>query len=233
MTTFQYHPEILHHFPNTNAAIIIADGVRNSTSSPRLKEKYVGEQQIVIEKIGTNPLSEIDTLAAWRNTFRQFGVNPTKYRSAPEALLRRLTKKGDIPSINSVVDVCNLVSIRYAIPVAAFDLRSINTPLTVRFSSGDEPFIPLGSDQVETPDDGEVIFVDEAGVVSARRWCWRQTNGSAAKKNSEHIVFTIEAQHSGGRLDVERAANDLLRFISEFCGGKQEHSYLNQDNLSL
>ena len=39
-------------------------------------------------------------------------------RSAAEALLRRLTKQGSIPSINTLVDIGNLVSIRYALPVA-------------------------------------------------------------------------------------------------------------------
>ena len=55
-------------------------------------------------------------------------------RPSPEealALLRRLTKKGDIPSINAVVDICNLVSIRYALPVAAFDLAAITGGVTV------------------------------------------------------------------------------------------------------
>ncbi len=53
-------------------------------------------------------LSELPTLSAWRQAFRRFGANPTKHRSAAEALLRRL-QKGDIPGINTLVDIGNLV----------------------------------------------------------------------------------------------------------------------------
>jgi DNA/RNA-binding domain of Phe-tRNA-synthetase-like protein len=63
-----------------------------------LEAAYRAEQQAVIARIGSRPLSEIESLAAWRSAFRAFGVEPTQYRSAAEALLRRLTKKGDIPA---------------------------------------------------------------------------------------------------------------------------------------
>ena len=97
-------------------------------------ELYQAEQRRVIERTGDKPLSEIPSLAGWRAAFRLFGVDPTKYRNAAEALLRRLTKKGDIPSISALVDLCNLVSIRYGLPVAAFDACLLNGPITVRFA---------------------------------------------------------------------------------------------------
>jgi DNA/RNA-binding domain of Phe-tRNA-synthetase-like protein len=46
--------------------------------------------------------------------FTRFGAKPTQYRCAAEALLRRLAKHGDISPINTLVDIGNLVSIRYA-----------------------------------------------------------------------------------------------------------------------
>ncbi len=116
----------------------------------------------MLYQIGAQPLSEIPSLAAWRAAFRLFGVDPTKYRSAAEALLRRLTKKGDIPSISALVDLCNLVSIRYALPVAAFDARALSGALTVRFAAGDEAFTAHDSPEPEHPEPGEVIFADPA-----------------------------------------------------------------------
>jgi DNA/RNA-binding domain of Phe-tRNA-synthetase-like protein len=117
----------------------------------------------VLNKIGATPLSDIDSLTAWRRAFSAFGVKPTQYRSAAEALLRRLTKKGDIPLLNTLVDLGNLVSIRYRLPVAIFDTRATTGPVTVRFADGDEYFTTLGADEVEQPVPGEVIFVDQVG----------------------------------------------------------------------
>lgn len=199
---------------------MLGANMTNGASPGRLQQAYQEEQQKVLEKIGTTPLSEIETLAGWRGAFRMFGVDPTQYRSAAEALLRRLTKKGDIPSINTVVDICNLVSIRYALPAAAFDLQAVQGKITVHFATGKESFRPLGEEAAEHPEPGEVIFSDEAGLVVARRWCWRQSAESAAQEGTQAALFTIEAQHAGGREMVERAFQDLQQLLEKHVGGE-------------
>src|SRR4051794_16033638 len=116
MTVFQYHPDILARYPHLVGGVLIAYDVRNGASSAELLNAYSAEQQATLARIGDTPLSQIESLAAWRGVFRSFGVDPTQIRSAGEALLRRVTKQGDIPSINTLVDIGNLVSIRYALP---------------------------------------------------------------------------------------------------------------------
>jgi DNA/RNA-binding domain of Phe-tRNA-synthetase-like protein len=222
MIRFQYHPEILKRFPNLAGGSMLGRAITNQPSPGRLQQAYLAEQQMVLEKIGATPLSEIETLAGWRGAFRQFGVDPTQYRSAAEALLRRLTKKGDIPSINTVVDICNLVSIRYALPAAAFDLRTVQGTITVHFATGIENFTPLSESSPEHPEAGEVIFSDEAGLVVARRWCWRQSAESAAQESTQEVLFTIEAQHPVGNEMVERAFNDLQQLLVAYVGGEYQ-----------
>jgi DNA/RNA-binding domain of Phe-tRNA-synthetase-like protein len=219
MTKFQYHPDILEKYPQVVGGVILASGMKNRPTPEALKEIYLTEQQAVIARIGSTPLSEIETLASWRSAFRAFGVNPTQYRSAVEALLRRLTKKGDIPNINAVVDICNLVSIRYGLPVAAFDTRALTGPITVQFARGAEKFTPLFETEAEHPEAGEVIFADDAGLVVARRWCWRQSDESATQPHTTDAVFTVESQHSGGRADIEAALADLQALLDQFVGG--------------
>ena len=196
--------------------------LKNGPSPESLKKLYLEEQRNVLEKIGRRPLSEIETLAGWRAAFRQFGVDPTQYRSAAEALLRRLTKKGELPSIHALVDLCNLVSIRYALPVAAFDLRAVQGPITVQFASGKELFTTLGETGPEHPEPGEVIFMDEAGLVAARRWCWRQSELGSAQEDTQEALFTIEAQHAGGRGMVAQALGDLQGLLEEYVGGNYD-----------
>jgi DNA/RNA-binding domain of Phe-tRNA-synthetase-like protein len=219
MTSFQYHPDILARYPNIVGGVLLVEGLKNGPTPEELKGLYFAEQEAVKARIGSTPLSELPTLAAWRGAFRQFGVNPTKYRSAIEALLRRLTKKGDIPNINAVVDICNLVSIRYALPVAAFDTRALTGPITVQFADGTENFTPLFQTEAEHPEPDEVIFADEAKLVVARRWCWRQSDESATQPDTQNAVFTIESQHPGGEPDIEAALNDLQELLENFVGG--------------
>ncbi|MBO0791155.1 MAG: hypothetical protein J2P36_09420, partial [Ktedonobacteraceae bacterium] len=163
----------------------------------------------------------------WRSVFRGFGVEPTQYRGAAEALLRRLTKKGDIPSINALVDLGNLVSIRYALPVAVIDARDIRGAITVRFASGDERYTTLGQDGEDPPRAGEVIFSDEAGQVIARRWCWRQSESSAARAETSDIIITVEAHHLGARKDIDAALQDLRELLAAYTGGAVEYGILD------
>ncbi len=219
---FNYHPDIRAKYPHLTGGIIVAHGVSNSASSPELLAAYQAEQQTTLARIGNTPLSQIESLAAWRAAFRSFGVDPTQIRSACEALLRRLTKQGDIPSINALVDIGNLVSIRYALPVAMVDLRAMTDAITVCFADGTENFTNLGQAEITHPDPGEVIFVDDAGLVFARRWCWRQSDQSAARESTTDLLVTVEAQHAGGRTDVESALSDLSTLIEQYTDGTLE-----------
>lgn len=229
---FEYSPEILARFPNIVGGIISAKGLTNSPTSDALAEKYFAEQQFVIAQIGQTPLSEIESLSAWRGAFRAFGIDPTQYRSACEALLRRLTKQGNIPTINALVDMGNLVSIRYGLPVAVLDTASIQGGLTVRFADGSDQyrFKPLGEAAIEHPENGEVIFTDETGLVVARRWCWRQSEESAAKLETKDILITVEGHHPTARQYIESAVSDLKSLLTEYFGSPAESGILDAAN---
>ena len=219
MILFQYDPEIINRYPSIVGGVIYARDMTNGPTPPQLQSAFEAEQQATLRRIGDTPLSQLPTLAAWRSAFRAFGVEPTQYRSAAESLLRRLTKKGDIPSINTLVDLCNLVSIRYALPVAVFDTRTLRGTVTVHFADGSERYTTLGQNEVDHPEPGEVVFSDETGLVIARRWCWRQSDQSAAQQDTTGAIITVEAHHAGGRKDIEAALNDLLELLNKYAGG--------------
>jgi DNA/RNA-binding domain of Phe-tRNA-synthetase-like protein len=233
MTAFQYHPTLVERFPTIVGGVILADGLTNGETPAELCEIYDNEQEAVKQRIGTTPLSQIPSLAAWRKAFRAFDVDPTQYRSAAEALLRRLTKKGHIPTINTLVDLGNLVSIRYVLPVAAFDTRLLSGTVTVRFASGDEQYTSLGQSDEDPPMPGEVIFADEAGMVIARRWCWRQSEPSAAQVETTNAIITIEGHHAEARRDIEAALQDLQTLLRTYARGTYKTGILDKDHLTI
>ena len=233
MPTFAYHPDIIEKYSSIVGGVILASDLSNTAISGDLLTIYGNEQAETIKRIGKTPLSKIESLAAWRTTFRQFGVDPTQYRSAAESLLRRLTKKGDIPSINPLVDVGNLVSIRYALPVAVFDTRHNTGTLTVQFADGTEPFTPLGKKKPEHPTEGEVVFADDDSLVAARRWCWRQSDQSAAREDTTDAIITVEAHHEEGRADVVAAVNDLTEMLTRYIGGTFSSAILDKERTTV
>jgi DNA/RNA-binding domain of Phe-tRNA-synthetase-like protein len=233
MTTFRYHSDLLARYPNVVGGVILAHGMTNGPTPHSLLEAYQEEQQAVKQRLDSTPLSKIESLAAWRNALRGFGVDPTQYRSAAEALLRRLTKKGDIPSINTLVDLGNLVSIRYALPVAVFDTRVLHGPVIVHFASGSERYTTLGTDEEEHPIKGEVIFSDDSELVIARRWCWRQSESSAAQIDTTNAIVTVEAHHSTAHSDVAAALKDLRELLSTYTEGTFKADILDRNNPAI
>lgn len=212
---FAYDPAVVERFPTIRAAVLHASGLANGPSPPELVRQFGAEQEAALVRLQAMALAEMPSIVAWRRVFTRFGAEPTRYRNAAEALLRRLAKHGDIPPISALVDVGNLVSIRYALPVAVLDVAGIAGGITVRFATGEERFTDLGSTEVTAPERGEVVFVDDDGVVAARRWCWRQSAQSATGPATAKALFVVEGHHDEAERDAESAFADLVALLVE------------------
>jgi DNA/RNA-binding domain of Phe-tRNA-synthetase-like protein len=214
---FGYDDAIIERYPAVRAGVIHAAGLVNGPSSPALLAEYRAGQQAAVQRlapVGGTAIADLPSVAAWRRVFTSFGAKPTQYRNAAEALLRRLTKQGDIPSLDTLVDLGNLVSVRYALPVAVIDRAGVAGSITVRFATGDERFDDLGSSASISPDPGEVIFTDEKNVVSARRWCWRQSAQSATGDTTTEALIVVEGHHATAAQDTAQAVHDLTQLLA-------------------
>ncbi len=140
------------------------------------------------------------------------GLKPTQYRSAGEALLRRLRMDGDLPRILPIIDVCNAVSVAHATPLAVFDTTQIDGNLTVRLAEGTEEFETFGGD-IENPATGEVIFADDGGHAHARRWAHRQARTSSARPESTELLIVSEAMHAEAEACQQELARDLVGLL--------------------
>ncbi|MPY96138.1 MAG: hypothetical protein GEV08_24665 [Acidimicrobiia bacterium] len=202
---FRYDDDLLERFPTTRGGVVHVRGAANGASPTALADELAAEQEAARHRLDGRGPADLPSIAAWRRAFSAFGVEPTKYRNAAEALLRRVVKRGDLPAINLLVDVGNLVSVRHALPVAVFDVARAPGGLVVRTATGEESFDDLGGTEATRPVPGEVVFVDEDGAVAARRWCWRQSTVHAARLGTTEALITVEAHHEGAEEDVAAA----------------------------
>ena len=223
---FGYDDAIIERYPTIRAGVIHATGLVNGPSSPALLEEYRAEQQAAAKRLAVTAIADIPSITAWRRAFSSFGAKPTQYRNAAEALLRRLTKQGDIPTLDTLVDLGNLVSIRYALPVAVIDQAGVAGSITVRFATGDELFDDLGSSATVSTEPGEVIFTDEKNQVSARRWCWRQSAQSATSPITTDALIVVEGHHDTAAEDTAHAVTDLTRLLASYQPASQVTSHL-------
>jgi len=195
---FQHSAEIWHDFPRLVAGAVFADAITADVSVAAHTAKFTAA---AASRLAAAPESELPEIQAWRRAFARMGLKPTQYRCAAESLLRRLRKQGTLPRLHPLIDLCNAVSVAYAIPVAVFDVAMIAGWLEVRYAAGDEEYLTF-SGEVEHPAASEVIFCDDAHQAHARRWTNRQSGLSAVHDTTTRALIVAEALHDSAATDM-------------------------------
>jgi DNA/RNA-binding domain of Phe-tRNA-synthetase-like protein len=77
-------------------------------------------------------LGEDPAVAAMRRLFKAAGTDPSRYRPSSEALLRRLLKAEELPSIHPLVDLNNQLSVELRVPCCVAREGSFEFPVTLR-----------------------------------------------------------------------------------------------------
>lgn len=222
---FQHHPDIWRAYPQLVpfvASTAIDPGERDTTA---VVHRYTA---IARERLDGRTESELPEIQAWRRVFSSMGLKPTQYRSASEALLRRFRKDGSLPRVHPLVDVCNAISIAFAVPIAVFDLDHVSGSLDVRHADGDEIYLTFSGED-EHPEPGEVIFADDARQVHARRWCNRQSGASAMQAETRRVLIVSEAMHETARTDMPRLGEAIVAALQELWDAPSRGAILTPD----
>lgn len=198
VTDFQHSGEIWRDFPQLVPGVVFATGITPDAAAGDRVDRFTA---LAKSRLAGATESELPPIQAWRRAFTAMGLKPTQYRCASEALLRRFRKEGTLPRLHPLVDVCNAVSLAFAIPVAVFDVAKVSGRLRVRRAAGDEDYLTF-SGETEHPDPGEVIFADQAAQVHARRWTNRQSGLSAVRASTHAALIVAEAMHDSASSDV-------------------------------
>lgn len=107
-------------------------------------------------------LSSHATVSAMRKLFRAAGTDPTRYRPASEALLRRVLKGEDLPAIHPLVDVNNCLSVELAVPCCVAAEGTFTPPLVWRSGRPGESYESLrGPFNLE----GKPLLLDAQGPL--------------------------------------------------------------------
>jgi DNA/RNA-binding domain of Phe-tRNA-synthetase-like protein len=206
---FRHSDEIWRDFPELVPGVLVANGITNDASAGDRSAEFTA---IARARLATRPEGELPEIQAWRRAFSRMELKPTQYRCASESLLRRLRKEGALPRIHPLIDLCNAISLAFAIPIAVFDLAKIADYVEVRYAAGSEMYSAF-SGEVENPEPHEVIFADNAGRAHARRWTNRQSGYSAIRDETDAVLIVAEAMHDSAHTDVHDLTDALATEI--------------------
>ena len=226
---FCHASTIWEEFPQLAASLLVADDIHAQVD---VEERLQPWFQRARQRLSTGPESQMPEIAAWRRVYTQMGLKPTKYRSAAEALLRRFKREDDLPRLHPLVDLCNAVSLAFALPVAVFDLDQVDSYLEVRRATGAEEYLAFSGD-IENPAPDEVIFADAANQVHARRWTFRQSRRSTVNPETSRVLIVSEGMHETASADVSRLIGILAENITGLWTTPQQQAALTAESPRL
>jgi DNA/RNA-binding domain of Phe-tRNA-synthetase-like protein len=149
-----------------------------------------------------------------------------RYPPSIEALAKRTTKSDSPISINPIVDTYNAMSMDMVLPFGAYDLDQMDGGLVLRVCEAPEPFTPLGVVQQEETTKGEIVYADDAAVLT-RHFLWRQADKAKIEASSRHFVFVCELLAAMGE-DIVYSTKGLIeeKFCSLLAGTLSEVTIL-------
>ena len=234
MTDIQYSiaEEIYNRFPEFIRGVVIAKNVVNRASPPELVMLLRDAENALKKQLNAETLIADPRIASWREAFRSLGIKPSEYRPSIEAMARRVINGNELPSINALVDIGNIISLRRLLPVGGHSLNGVKQEIALRAATGEEVFIPFGSDQAEHPEKGEFIFT-EGSTVLTRRWVWRQSNHTLTELSTTHIEFNLDGLPPVGMKEILEAGEETSDLIRQFCGGDLSFQVLEKSNPAI
>ena len=230
--TYSIHESVFSHYPGYVRGVVIAKDVRNGASSPSLIAKLRSAEETVRDELDIEGLPGHPRIASWREAYRSFGAKPSKFRPSMEALIRRVLRGEELRSIHALVDIGTIVSIRHLVPSGGHAIDVLGGDISLRPASGNEIFVPFGSDQEEHPEVGEIIFA-EGDIVLTRRWTWRQANHTLLALDTTAVEFNVDGLPPVTVAEVRAVCEEIANLVREFCGGTVRMEMLSQAAPSL
>lgn len=225
---FKVYPEVFEKLPNVCFAVVAAYGIDNRGEHKRIQELLMHSIEKVREEIGGTDIKKNRDIIPYRQAFSELGFNPNKYLSSIEAMVKRVVKGGDLPSINPVVDLVNAVSLQYMLPMGAHDMDALEGEIAVRFAVPGDTFVPLGETGEEAVEPGELVYAD-AKRIRTRRWIWRQSDRGKITAESRNIFFPIDGFRGENCNRMLEARNKLAALLSEHFGCRVEKYFIKDD----
>lgn len=181
----------------------------------QIRDRAVSE---LLATTSAEQLNDDPILVGFRVLHERVGVSNRKHVASPENLLSMLMRTGRLPTINPIVDIYNVVSCKRRLALGAHDLRCIVGNVSLRLTSGNETFVPLGSTTAKPIGRGEYAYVDDSNEILCRLEV-RQVEKTKVTTSTTSCFYIVQGNAATTTRDLRETAEELIEMTQRFCGG--------------
>jgi len=208
-------PQVTEAFPKLRVLATVVRGVKVDRTDSGLRAFIETGVKEVRERHGKDPSSirSLPSLSIYDDLLRRTGED--KIRSAVESMIRRICRGDPLPSINNVVDLCNLVMTQTLVAVGAFDLDKLTGDITLRIGGRGERMIDIGKTEPRELVGGEVVLSDRDEVFSIITY--RDSDRTKITEYTRNVLLFTAADSEE---KVREASRVLGMHLEKYCGGR-------------
>lgn len=203
--------EISSVCPDFVGACVEADVVNTPYSQPLWDEIHRQEEHFR-QTLTTESLKEIASIAATRRIYKACGKDPSRYRPASEALIRRILQGKPLYQIDTLVDLINLASIAYGYSIGGFDAsKFVGDTLTLGIGREGEPYEGIGRGMINIH--GLPVYRDAQGGVGTPTSDNERTKIDLATRR----LLVLINGYDGNRDRVADNARYIQTLLQKYC----------------
>lgn len=172
-----------------------------------LGEKYKAEYT-------TETVKTISGIEATRRVYRACGKDPSRYRPAAEALIRRMLQGKELYQIDTLVDLINLASIAFGYSIGGFDAdKFVGDTLTLGIGREGEPYEGIGRGMLNIA--GLPVYRDAEGGVGTPT---SDNERTKIELSTRHVLVLVNG-YDGNEAQVKANAEYIIRLFEKYAQG--------------
>lgn len=213
--------EIEHVCPEFVGACVEADVV-NTPYNSELWQEIESQGNRYRQELTSESLKEMTSIAATRRIYKACGKDPSRYRPASEALIRRVLQGKELYQRDTLVDLVNLASIAFGYSIGGFDAdKFVGDTLTLGIGREDEPYEGIGRGMINIH--GLPVYRDAEGGVGTPTSDHERTKMNI---DTRHLVVLING-YDGNEQRVRENAEYIQSLLRKYCqsDGGSYHIY--------
>lgn len=166
------------------------------------------------ETYTTDSIKDMVAIRATREAYKKCGKDPSRYRPSGEALCRRILRGIPLYQIDTLVDLINLVSIRYGYSIGGFDADKIQgDTLVLGIGKAGEPYEGIGRGELNI--EGMPVYRDAVGGIGTPT---SDNERTKLELGTTHLLTVINGY--SGKEGLQEAVDYMLALLKEFAAAE-------------
>ncbi|TYR79077.1 hypothetical protein FZC66_17255 [Priestia megaterium] len=215
-------PSIKERCPSFKIGVIHYKNIEVSDSPQMLKGRLRLFQESIYFDLEHKSIISIKGLQEWRELFKLFGTDPSKYRPSIESLVRRIQKQTYLPSINSAVDLNNFFSLQYEVPIGIYDLAALHGQMEVTLGSEDHSYTALNGRSVSLRN--KIIIQDNIGPFGSP---YLDSNRAPVSMDTREAIQFIFLKPSLSIENSVKLTQSLSKMFIQIHSGEAHHQVID------